>query len=112
MRYVPSRGAEVLAVSGRGQVAALRFRDSLTYGVQFHPEVRHTRKGMVLLRNFLRLAGVKLTWRPANILEEVLEKPLGAHGGFFSSSLTALPGKPLSELLRQGVIGWGADVVS
>ncbi len=101
-------GAEVLAVSGRGQVAALRFRDSLIYGVQFHPEVRHTRKGMVLLRNFLRLAGVKLTWRPANILEEVLEDLRRVLGGSKGRVIAAVSGgvdSTVAAVLVRRVVG-------
>lgn len=101
-------GAEVLAVSGRGYVAAFRLRDSLVYGVQFHPEVRHTSKGGVLLRNFLRLAGVELSWRPANILEEILEglrKELSGSKGRVVAAISGGVDSTVAAALVRRVVG-------
>ncbi len=101
-------GAEVLAVSGRGYKAAFRFKDSLVYGVQFHPEVRHTRKGKVLLRNFLRLAGVELSWRPANILEEILEglrRELGGSKGRVVAAISGGVDSAVAAALVRKVVG-------
>lgn len=55
----PPAGAQVLATSGNGIVAAMKLKAGgrPVYGVQFHPEVRHTEKGTELLRNFLEMAG-------------------------------------------------------
>jgi len=44
---------KLLAVSENGYIAAFRHREKPIYGVQFHPEVKHTIKGKVLLKNFL-----------------------------------------------------------
>ena len=101
-------GAEVLAVSGRGYKAAFRFKDSLVYGVQFHPEVRHTRKGKVLLRNFLRLAGVELSWRPANILEEILEglrRELGGSKGRVVAAISGGVDSTVAAALVREIVG-------
>ncbi len=66
--------AEVLAVSDKGYVAAFRVKGTLTYGIQFHPEVRHTPKGMRLLENFLELACVDRSWRPSNFIGEIVRE--------------------------------------
>ncbi len=66
--------AEVLAVSDKGYIAAFRIKGKLTYGIQFHPEVRHTPKGMKLLKNFLELARVDRSWRPSNYIDEIVKE--------------------------------------
>ena len=39
------------------------------YGIQFHPEVVHTRRGRELLRNFVvEIAGARQNWTPANFI--------------------------------------------
>ena len=53
---------EVLAISQRKYIAAFRVKGTHIYGVQFHPEVSHTPKGMELLMNFLKVSGVKGSW--------------------------------------------------
>ena len=71
----PPPGFEVLAASGGAPVAAMEDRARGFYGVQFHPEVVHTPKGMEVLRNFLYEAcGCAPTWTPASIIEESIGK--------------------------------------
>lgn len=55
----PDRVPDCLAVTARtadGTIMALRHRDALTVGLQFHPEAILTQHGYVFLQNFLRLA--------------------------------------------------------
>ncbi|WP_292320616.1 glutamine-hydrolyzing GMP synthase [Caldisphaera sp.] len=49
--------AEVNAVSERGCISAIKIPNVNVFGVQFHPEVSHTRKGELILKNFARLSG-------------------------------------------------------
>mgnify|MGYP005647673831 CR=1 FL=1 len=94
-------GAEILAVSENGYVAAYRVRGRPIYGVQFHPEVRHTPKGVVLLRNFLfKVAGARATWRVEDLAQQLVEdirrrvgpgeKVLVAVSGGVDSTVTAV----------------------
>ncbi len=46
-------GFEVLAHSKDCAVQAVRREDGLRYGVQFHPEVKHTEYGELLFKNFV-----------------------------------------------------------
>jgi anthranilate synthase/aminodeoxychorismate synthase-like glutamine amidotransferase len=46
---------EVTARTAEGEIMALRHRQHLTFGVQFHPESILTQYGKQLLRNFLEL---------------------------------------------------------
>ena len=60
---------EVLARTEKTQIAAFRF--GKIYGVQFHPEVSHTPKGYVLLRNFAKLCRAeRISWSVRKFLKE------------------------------------------
>jgi GMP synthase (glutamine-hydrolysing) len=71
------------------------------YGVQFHPEVTHTKSGEALLRRFvLDICGCAPLWTAANIIEDQIarvraqsgddEVLLGLSGGVDSSVVAAL----------------------
>ncbi|MBO0744351.1 MAG: glutamine-hydrolyzing GMP synthase [Candidatus Dormibacteraeota bacterium] len=45
------------------------------WGIQFHPEVVHTRDGTAILKNFLfGIAGLHGTWTPRSVVEEATER--------------------------------------
>jgi GMP synthase (glutamine-hydrolysing) len=45
------------------------------YGVQFHPEVRHTEYGRAVLHNFLRkVAGLSQTWQMSSFVDRAVEQ--------------------------------------
>jgi GMP synthase (glutamine-hydrolysing) len=45
------------------------------FGVQFHPEVRHTEYGMEILKNFLfEVCGCTPDWTPVNIITDAVER--------------------------------------
>ncbi|MDA1353516.1 MAG: glutamine-hydrolyzing GMP synthase [bacterium] len=51
--------------------AAIGNRQNKIYGVQFHPEVTHTPRGMDVIRNFVyRICGIQPNWTAKNFLEE------------------------------------------
>jgi GMP synthase (glutamine-hydrolysing) len=52
-------GFEVLASSDNCNVQAMRHKKADTFGVQFHPEVYHTPKGVDVFKNFLNVVRAK-----------------------------------------------------
>jgi len=48
-------GFQVIAKSGNCAVEAIRHNERDVFGVQFHPEVSHTTKGVGLFKNFLKI---------------------------------------------------------
>ncbi len=44
------------------------------YGVQFHPEVTHTKCGVKILDNFLKICGVRRDWVISHFIDEEREK--------------------------------------
>jgi GMP synthase (glutamine-hydrolysing) len=63
-------GFEVLARTS-SSMAAIGDTPRQLYGVQFHPEVRHTPQGPALLRNFaVEICGCQTDWTPAGFIEE------------------------------------------
>ncbi|AFV75714.1 GMP synthase (glutamine-hydrolyzing) [Thermus oshimai JL-2] len=96
-------GFKVAARTEENPVAAIEGKDGRTFGVQFHPEVAHTPKGMQILENFLEVAGVRRDWTPEHILEELLRGVqervggervlLAVSGGVDSSTLALLLAK-------------------
>jgi GMP synthase (glutamine-hydrolysing) len=71
----PPAGATITGRSGSTPVAAFEDSKRGLYGVQFHPEVRHTPYGQDVLKNFLyEVAGAPPAWTPAAVIEEQVER--------------------------------------
>ncbi len=80
------------------------------YGVQFHPEVTHTKSGTDMLRRFVvDLCGCATLWTAANIIDDQIERVraqvgegdvlLGLSGGVDSSVVAALLHRALGDRL-------------
>ena len=66
---------EIIADSPSCQNAAIEDKSRKLYGVQFHPEVRHTEYGNDLLRNFIRrVCGCTGNWAMENFVDIEIEK--------------------------------------
>ncbi len=91
---------------------AAAFEDPLRglYGVQFHPEVAHTRYGRDLLKRFLyQAAGCRPTWTPLNVIDhavaavraQVGDRPVlcGLSGGIDSAVAAALVQRAVGDQL-------------
>ena len=90
----------VAAETEENPVAAIEAEGAPLFGVQFHPEVAHTPKGLQILENFLEVAGVRRDWTPEHVLESLLQEVrekvgkdrvlLAVSGGVDSSTLALL----------------------
>src|SRR5690606_38511213 len=68
-------GLEVLATTPGSPVAAFEDVERRLFGVQWHPEVKHSPLGQQVLENFLhRGAGLGRTWTPANVIAEQVDR--------------------------------------
>jgi GMP synthase (glutamine-hydrolysing) len=68
------RGFEVVGRSGTNPIAAMEARDRKLFGLLFHPEVKHTEQGTVVLANFLEACGCRRDWNAASFTEEAVLK--------------------------------------
>ena len=91
-------------------LAAMADDERRFYGVQFHPEVTHTKRGMELLRRFVvDIAGSATLWDAAHIIEDAVARVreqvgsdrvlLGLSGGVDSSVVAALLEKAIGDQL-------------
>jgi GMP synthase (glutamine-hydrolysing) len=101
---------EQLAATETCPFAAVRHRKSKFFGVQFHPEVSHTPKGMVILKNFLYdVCGCSGDWRMSDFVTETTEQIrrrvgdatviCGLSGGVDSSVVASLVHKAIGDQL-------------
>jgi len=68
-------GFEVVAASEGSPFAVIADEGRRFYGIQFHPEVAHTPRGALMLRNFThRIAGLTGDWTMASFRQEMVEK--------------------------------------
>ena len=90
----------VIAQTPTCPIAAMADVERRFYGVQFHPEVTHTRQGMRMLEQFvIRICGCETNWTPSQIIEDAVQRirkqvgngkvVLGLSGGV-DSSVTAM----------------------
>ena len=103
-------GFEVLASTDTTPVAAFANREKKIYGVQWHPEVKHSAFGQNVLENFLHnAAGIAPTWNSGNVIAEQVEKIraqvgndrviCGLSGGVDSAVAAALVHKAVGDQL-------------
>ena len=68
-------GFEVVATSEGSPFAVIADEGRRIYGIQFHPEVAHTPRGSLILRNFThRIAGFSGDWTMASFREEAVAR--------------------------------------
>jgi len=109
---------EVLAHTENCPVAAFRHREKQVYGLQWHPEVVHTRNGTKMLRNFIfEVCGCEADWRMEDIIEKAVKELkqtvgnrktiIALSGGIDSSTATALAAKTLGKNLTAVFVDHG-----
>lgn len=108
------KGFELLADTESIPVAAFKKQDnghSQLYGVQFHPEVYHSKEGKKILKNFLvNICGCSQNWTPAHFITDTvaaLKKQIGDRkvimalsGGVDSTVAATLIHKAIGENLH------------
>ena len=68
-------GFEVVATSDGSPFAVIADEGRRLYGVQFHPEVAHTPRGALILRNFThQIAGLTGDWTMAAFRDEAVAR--------------------------------------
>lgn len=118
-------GTRVTATTPGTTVAAFEDDERRIYGVQWHPEVLHSKYGQRVLENFLRQgAGLESNWTSANVAQDLIAAIkaevgpsrviCGLSGGVDSSVAAALVNEAVGDqltcvfvdhgLLRQGEV--------
>jgi len=104
-------GFTVTAGTPTCPIAAMEAPASKLYGVQFHPEVTHTRQGVDIIRRFvLDICGARRDWRMDSFAEQAIRDIrdavgegtvlLGLSGGVDSAVVAALISKAIGNRLH------------
>uniref|UniRef100_A0A450WED4 GMP synthase [glutamine-hydrolyzing] n=1 Tax=Candidatus Kentrum sp. LFY TaxID=2126342 RepID=A0A450WED4_9GAMM len=103
-------GFRVIAETTNAPCAGMADERRHLYGLQFHPEVTHTRQGKRILERFVRdICGCGVRWTPENIIDDGIANIramvgddkvlLALSGGVDSSVVAALLHKAIGERL-------------
>ncbi len=104
------KGFEVIASTESAPIAAIENKEKQLYGLQFHPEVTHTKQGKKILGRFIHdICRCSSDWTSANIVNESIKNikqqvgddqvVLGLSGGVDSSVVAALLHKAIGKQL-------------
>ncbi|MCT1174671.1 glutamine-hydrolyzing GMP synthase [Lactococcus lactis] len=111
-------GFHVVGTSPNSPFAAVKNTERNLYGIQFHPEVRHSVHGTEMLRNFaLNICGAKGNWSMENFIDmqikDIREKVgdkkvlLGLSGGVDSSVVGVLLQRAIGDQLTSIFVDHG-----
>ena len=103
-------GFKVIARTANAPLAAISDEAHGLYGLQFHPEVTHTKQGHEILRRFVHdICGCEALWTPGNIVQNLIadvqeqvgsdEVLLALSGGVDSSVVAALLHRAIGDQL-------------
>jgi len=103
-------GFSVIAETANAPLAGIADEARGLYGVQFHPEVTHTRQGQRIIERFCHdICGCGRLWTPSNIIDDAIaqvrervgadEVLLGLSGGVDSSVVGALLHRAIGDQL-------------
>jgi len=103
-------GFALMASTESCPIAAMAHEGKKFYGVQFHPEVTHTKQGGRILSRFIvDICGCETLWTPANIAQDAIDRMkeqvgdkkvlLALSGGVDSSVVAALLHKAIGTQL-------------
>lgn len=94
-------GFKLIASTDNAPIAGIADEERKIYGLQFHPEVTHTKQGVAIYKRFLHdICGCGSSWTSSNIIETAIDNVrekvgsdhviLGLSGGVDSSVVAAL----------------------
>lgn len=103
-------GFKAIGSSNNSPLAAFADKQRQFYGIQFHPEVTHTKNGQQILNNFVHdICGCASDWQSTNIIAQSIkdiraevgqeEVILGLSGGVDSSVVAALLHRAIGKKL-------------
>lgn len=103
-------GFKIMASTDNALIAGMANEEKKYYGLQFHPEVTHTKQGVAILQRFLHeIAGCQSLWNINNITENAIKTIrakvgrdkvlLGLSGGVDSSVVAALLHEAIGDQL-------------
>jgi GMP synthase (glutamine-hydrolysing) len=109
---------EALAHTESCPVAAYRHKKKPIYGLQWHPEVIHTKNGERMLRNFIfKVCKCEANWKMEDLIERMVKEIksevgeakaiIGLSGGIDSSVATALAAQALGDNLTAVFVDHG-----
>ncbi len=109
---------EAIAHTKNCPVAAFRHKLKPVYGLQWHPEVTHTKSGTIMLRNFLfEVAGCKANWTTEDFVERSIQEIrqaigskkaiIGASGGIDSTVTAVLAARAIGRNLTAVFVDHG-----
>lgn len=67
-------GYRIIASTKDCPIAAVALDERKIYGIQFHPEVTHSKFGMKILDNFISICGCERTWNMKSYMPLISEK--------------------------------------
>lgn len=102
---------DIIASTKDVKVAAFKIKEETTYGIQFHPEVYHSKDGLTLLKNFtVDICGCQQDWTPSSFVEDSINSlkeklgndkvVLGLSGGVDSTVTAVLLSKAIGDKLH------------
>ena len=109
---------EILAYTENCPIAAFKHKSKPIFGVQWHPEVTHTEKGMLVLRNFIfDICGCQQNWEMSDFIKKAIEEVkasvrngkaiIALSGGIDSSTAAVLAMKAIGERLTAVFVDHG-----
>ncbi len=109
---------EILAHTESCPVAAYRNKQKPIYGLQWHPEVVHTKKGTLMLQNFVfEVCHCEANWKVEDVIQKMVNEIkadvgdakaiIGLSGGIDSSVATALAAEALGDKLTAVFVDHG-----
>ncbi|MBT5232059.1 MAG: glutamine-hydrolyzing GMP synthase, partial [Methylococcales bacterium] len=103
-------GFKIIASTESAPIAGIANEDKHYYGIQFHPEVTHTKQGMRIIERFVHgICGCDALWTPGTIIDDAIntireqvgddEVILGLSGGVDSSVVAVMLHRAIGDKL-------------